>query len=67
MCGPNATELRISPETPREQLAHAGRLFYQRGLLEMYEGRFPEAAASFQTSLDLGQSAENARRTCVPS
>ena len=30
---------------------HAGRLLYQRGLLEMYEGHFPEATASFQKSL----------------
>src|SRR5271166_3167877 len=49
-------KLVIGAQTPREQLAHAGRLWYQRGLLEVYAGRFSEASASFQKSLEIGRS-----------
>ncbi|MFI5454112.1 MAG: FG-GAP-like repeat-containing protein [Isosphaerales bacterium] len=45
--------LRLGPRTPREPLAYEGQLLYQIGLLEMYEGRFSEAAASFQKSLEV--------------
>ena len=50
-------QLVIGAQTPREQLAQAGRVWYQRGLLEMYEGRFSEASTSFQKSLEIGRSA----------
>jgi FG-GAP-like repeat/ASPIC and UnbV len=48
-------KLVIGTQSPREQLAHAGRLWYQRGLLEAYEGRFLEASTSFQKSLEIGR------------
>ena len=49
--------LRIGSQTPGEELAQAGRLFYELGLIEMYEGLFPEATTSFQRSLEIGSSA----------
>ncbi len=49
--------LRVGPQTPQAELAQAGRLIYERALLEMYEGRFSEAAASFQKSLEIGRTA----------
>ncbi len=49
-------KLRVGPQTGREQVAHAGRLLYQRGLLEMYEGRFSDATISLQKSLEVGRS-----------
>jgi FG-GAP-like repeat/ASPIC and UnbV len=50
--------LRLGPQTPPEQLGHAGRLFYQRGLLEMYEGHFSDATAAFERALEIGRTAE---------
>ena len=49
--------LQLGSQTPREQLRHAGRLFYQRGLMEMYEGHFSEATAAFLKALEVGRSA----------
>jgi hypothetical protein len=49
--------LQLGSQTPPEQLGHAGRLFYQRGLLEMYEGHFSEATAAFVKALEVGRSA----------
>jgi len=49
--------LRVGPRTPQAELAQAGRLVYERGLLEMYEGRFSEATTSLQKSLEIGRSA----------
>ena len=50
-------KLVVGAQTPREQMAQAGRLWYQRGLLEIYEGRFSEGSTSFQKSLEIGRSA----------
>ena len=55
-------KLLVGAQTPREQLAHAGRLWYQRGLLEIYEGHFSEASTSFQKSLEIGRYASVPRR-----
>ena len=45
--------LQNRPRTPTEQATRGGQLVYQIGLLEMYEGRFSEAATSMQESLKL--------------
>ncbi len=50
-------KLVVGAQTPREKMAQAGRLWYERGLLEIYEGRFSEGSASFQKSLEIGRSA----------
>ena len=50
-------KLVVGVQTPRDAMAHAGRLWYQRGLLEIYVGRFSEASVSFQKSLEIGRSA----------
>ena len=48
---------RWRPNTAGASWHTQGRLWYQRGLLEIYEGRFSEASASFQKSLEIGRSA----------
>jgi hypothetical protein len=50
-------KVEVTARTPREQLANAGRLFYQRGLVEIYAGLFSEASASFEKALEIGASA----------
>jgi hypothetical protein len=49
--------LHVGPQTTQSELAQAGRLIYERGLLEMYEGRFSEATTSLEKSLEIGRSA----------
>jgi hypothetical protein len=49
-------KLPVDSQMSREQAARAGRFLYECGLVEMYEGRFSEASASFQKSLDVGRS-----------
>ena len=40
--------LRLAPRTPKEEVAHAGLLFHQIGLLNLYEGRFSERPPRFR-------------------
>jgi tetratricopeptide (TPR) repeat protein len=48
---------RIGPGMTRDQAMQAGQLLYRQGLLEMYEGQFPEATASFEKALEIGRAA----------
>ncbi len=48
--------LHVGPQSSQTEAARAGRIFYERGLLEMYEGRFSDATSAFQRSLEIGRS-----------
>jgi hypothetical protein len=48
-------QTRLRFRAPREEVAAAARLSEHFGLLNLYQGRHPEAAASFQRALELGR------------
>ncbi len=50
-----ADQIRIRPRAPKEQVAAAAQLLHQIGLLNFYQGRYSEAAASLQKALELGR------------
>src|SRR4051794_39761465 len=50
-------QLRLQPNSPKDQVIHAVKLLRTLGLLEMYEGKFEDAASSFDRALELGRSA----------
>ncbi len=47
-------QVRLGFRPPREDVAAAARLRHQIGLLNLYEGRYPEAAACFKEALPFG-------------
>jgi hypothetical protein len=46
---------QLGIRSPRDPIAGPARLVYQVGLLNIYEGRFPDAATCFRKSLSLGR------------
>ena len=44
-------QIRLRFRTPDHEVAAAARLLHQIGLLNLYEGRYSEAAAAFQKAL----------------
>jgi tetratricopeptide (TPR) repeat protein len=54
------TQLRF--RAPKQEVAAAARLFYQIGLLNLYEGRYSEASAALQKARELGRPGDIAAR-----
>jgi hypothetical protein len=48
-------QVRLRFRAPKEEVAAAAQLLHRIGLLNLYEGRYPEAAACFQRALELGR------------
>jgi hypothetical protein len=48
-------QVRLRFRAPKEEVAAAAQLLHRIGLLHLYEGRYPEAAACFQRALELGR------------
>ena len=54
---PSWMALHLGPRPSPEEIAQAVRLHKNLGLLQMYEGQFEDAAASFEKAHDLARSA----------
>lgn len=48
-------DVRLEPRTPREEVAYAGNLYHQFGLLSLYDGRYAEAASAFAKANAVGR------------
>ncbi len=46
--------VRLPFRAPRNEITEAGQLLHRIGLLNLHEGRYPEAATCFQKGLELG-------------
>jgi len=57
-----SNQIRLRFRTPDYEVAAAAQLWHQIGLLNLYEGRYSEAAASFRKALDLGRPSDTPPR-----
>jgi FG-GAP-like repeat/ASPIC and UnbV len=55
-------QIRLRFRAPKEEVAAAAQLLYQISLLNLYEGRYSDAATSLQDSLKLGRPSDIPRR-----
>jgi hypothetical protein len=56
--GAELDQLHLGPQSPREKIAYAVGLQKSIGLLQMYEGKFEEAAATFEQALGRAKQAD---------
>jgi len=55
-------QIQLRFRAPKEEVAAAALVLHQIGLLNLYEGRYSEAAASFQKALELGRPSDTSER-----